>query len=392
MKTEAFVKFIYKNAKYSVLRIKYSLCEVLNREDLSSLLHDSETSVLFITHDLGGGTSLYKENFFAEHASSNYIELRFVSYKKDLCLVLKDRKSGKEKVIKPDLLPKIFTVRFREIIVNSLVSFYKVIPLLHLLEEYKSRNPVTRISYNVHDFHCVCPHYNLVADGWFCNLACKEHHCVFDSFLDRFSAPISVWRNAWNEFFSVVDEIRCFSESSKQILLKAYPSLHADQISVKGHAMPDCRYTPIHKTDENTVPCIGIIGAVCSIAKGELVAKRLVRELSQDVKVSVIGVRKNTWDGKFGKNVRFTGAYARGELQTILVREGVTLAVFPSVCPETFSYLVSELIQMELPVVCFDLGAQGEKVRAYAKGKVCKDIDEMIQVVKGQCNSVCLPR
>lgn len=383
---QTLAKSVFRNTKYLVLRIKYSLCVFFNRQNLDSFLHDAETSVLFITHDLGGGTSFYKKNYFSEHASSNYIELCFVSYKRDLCFILKDQKTGRKKTIKPEALRSVLSKRFREVIVNSLVSFYEVIPLLHLLVEYKKQNPTARISYNVHDFHCVCPNYNLVADGWFCNLACGEHHCTFDAFLDRFAASVSVWRVAWNAFFSIVDEIRCFSESSREILLKAYPSLRAEQISVQGHAMPNCRYTPVRES-ENAVPCIGIIGAVYTIAKGKLIAERLARELSSDVKVSVIGTPKGAWKGAFGRNVHFTGSYAHGTLHSIIMREGVTLAVFPSVWPETFSYLVSELIQMDLPVVCFDLGAQGEKVRAYAKGTVCKDAGEMIRVVKNYCVS-----
>ena len=49
--------------------------------------------------------------------------------------------------------------------------------------------------------------------------------------------------------------------------------------------------------------------------------------------------------------------------------------------PETFSYVVSELMQMDIPIISFDFGAQGEKLKHYEKGILCKDIDEMIKVV-----------
>jgi hypothetical protein len=60
----------------------------------------------------------------------------------------------------------------------------------------------------------------------------------------------------------------------------------------------------------------------------------------------------------------------------------VTHVIFPSVWPETFSYLVSEIMKMELPFFCFDLGAQSEKVKNYAKGKVFENPQEMLNFIK----------
>lgn len=40
---------------------------------------------------------------------------------------------------------------------------------------------------------------------------------------------------------------------------------------------------------------------------------------------------------------------------------------------------------MNISVIYFVMGAQGEKVRAYAKGTVCKDAGGMIRVVKNYC-------
>ena len=47
--------------------------------------------------------------------------------------------------------------------------------------------------------------------------------------------------------------------------------------------------------------------------------------------------------------------------------------LFPSIWPETFSYVLAELISLELPVVAFDLGAPGERLRAYPKARMCPE-------------------
>ena len=41
-----------------------------------------------------------------------------------------------------------------------------------------------------------------------------------------------------------------------------------------------------------------------------------------------------------------------------------------SVCPETFSYTISEIQSMKRPLISYDLGAQGERTKNYKLGKV----------------------
>ncbi len=38
-------------------------------------------------------------------------------------------------------------------------------------------------------------------------------------------------------------------------------------------------------------------------------------------------------------------------------------------------------MQYYIPVICFDMGAQAEKVSAYNKGIVVKDVGEMVDVI-----------
>ena len=58
----------------------------------------------------------------------------------------------------------------------------------------------------------------------------------------------------------------------------------------------------------------------------------------------------------------------------IVEREGINVAFFSSLCPETFSFVTQELMMMELPIVCFDLGAPAERLRQYDRGAVAKDM------------------
>ncbi len=49
--------------------------------------------------------------------------------------------------------------------------------------------------------------------------------------------------------------------------------------------------------------------------------------------------------------------------------------LFPSICPETFSYVVHELMDMKLPVASFNFGAPAERLASYSKGLVLSSMD-----------------
>ena len=57
-------------------------------------------------------------------------------------------------------------------------------------------------------------------------------------------------------------------------------------------------------------------------------------------------------------------------MPSMLEALGVNVVAFPSIVPETFSYVVSEVLAMDLPIVAFDIGAQGQRVAASRRGKV----------------------
>jgi glycosyltransferase involved in cell wall biosynthesis len=69
-------------------------------------------------------------------------------------------------------------------------------------------------------------------------------------------------------------------------------------------------------------------------------------------------------------NVLITGKYDRENLADILAQHDCGLAAFFSVCPETYSYTLSEALAHGLYPVVFDLGAQAERLRALGYGGI----------------------
>ena len=74
------------------------------------------------------------------------------------------------------------------------------------------------------------------------------------------------------------------------------------------------------------------------------------------------------------ERLEVTGNYRRDDLVDLIEAHRINMFFFPSVCPETFSYVIEEMILLDVPIVAFDLGAPGERLRDYPKARLCRDV------------------
>lgn len=350
---------------------------LFTRTGIGNIFENSKSSILFITHNYCGGTAVFEKNYISEK-NEDFIICRMISYKKNLAI--KIEQSGKSYYFKPAIFEKILFFKFKEIVLNSFANFYNIKKYFDLLVCYKRKNLEVNFLYMVHDYHCICPTINLVANNWNCNLECQKHNCKFNSFSNHFTGNINQWREIWTELLCATDEIRCFSESSKQIVQETYPFLQNKKFKVIPHSMSYCKFTPINDVEKLPLH-IGIVGLIDTIFKGKLVVRELLERLPEEIPISLIAVTKKHIGGKNRKNTHYLGKYKHDDLQRLVEQETISMEIFPSIWSETFSYLVSEHIAMNIPVVCFDMGAQAEKVKKYEKGFVVKNIDEMVNVI-----------
>ncbi|HQV89811.1 MAG TPA: glycosyltransferase, partial [Nitrosomonas sp.] len=63
-----------------------------------------------------------------------------------------------------------------------------------------------------------------------------------------------------------------------------------------------------------------------------------------------------------------TGRYERTALASAIEQSGANIFLFPSIWPETFSYVAHELMACGVPLCCFNLGAPAEAVANYSTG------------------------
>ena len=63
------------------------------------------------------------------------------------------------------------------------------------------------------------------------------------------------------------------------------------------------------------------------------------------------------------KNTIDHGPYDRKELPQKLVKNQIDLVCMFSVCPETYSYTLSETFMAKIPVLAYDLGAIADRIK-----------------------------
>ncbi len=350
---------------------------------LSRLGAGRAVSMVF-DHNMGGGANKYRQALIDGRLADGLAVL--------LCTYNLPTLDYRLTLMQPDGDEQIFRAtsflrleemldspRVEELFLNSPVSFDEPLHFAAWLAAMRARHPKLRLTVAVHDYFAVCPSFVLLnADGRYCGIpdlaecatCMKRHRASYVSL----SPPTEIgpWRAVWGRCLKAADEVRCFSDSTRQLLQRAYPELDPDRISVIPHRVD---YQPARRPrlDHAAPLVVGIIGQI-SAQKGALVVGELVAQLGRDhpeASVVVIG----TLDIALKSDrLRVTGTYRQEDLVDLIEGNGINMCFFPSICPETFSYVTEEMIRLGLPIVAFDLGAPGERLRGYGDARLCSEV------------------
>lgn len=353
--------------------------------ELAALLRDGERQdmCLIIDHDLGGGANHYRDrlvNSIVEDGRSVVI-LTFHVATLSHVLILRNRRVSLRFSI-PDkayILKAVKNLCVTEIIYNTAVSFAKPEEIPQLLINIKEVTSA-RLKVLVHDFFIACPsHFLIDHEGKHCHVphvsACSS--CLLKNqqgFATLYIArDMPKWRSIWGSMLVIADEIVTFSNNSSQLLLKAYPQIDKAKILVSPHKV-DYLSGPLPKIANTYSLRIGVVGQI-GFHKGSLFIQALAQEIKRrgaDVNVVVIGTIEAMCEPLV---VTQTGSYKHDDLPGLIEKTGANVFLFPSIWPETFSYVVQELVSMNLPVASFNFGAPAERLAAYPKGLVLDSMD-----------------
>jgi len=262
------------------------------------------------------------------------------------------------------------------ILINQLCSHPNPISLLEYIQ--KCELPYTFI---VNDYFCCCPNWNLIGpSGIFCNLpdlrscrTCLKTNRIADfiHFKTYRDVDLEVWRREWMNFLLKADSVVCLSESSAKLLKDVYPEVKTEIVEPVILTQAKERKISVKKP----FLTVGVIGHI-SVHKGSEILKELFHITRNDPIRYIIAGSTNWICGPyFSKQVEVTGCYENlEELSRILSSKEVDLVLFPSVCPETYAYVVSEAMLLGYPVISFDLGAPAERIKKTGAGITVKNL------------------
>jgi glycosyltransferase involved in cell wall biosynthesis len=339
---------------------------------------ERQVVVLIVDHDLGGGANQYREQLVARKIAQGATVFVLSYHLASLSLQLAIRSAGvdhKLLIAGYEFVRELAaSIGFSEIIYNTGVSFVDPQEIPQLLIDVRAASSA-RLTVLVHDFFVVCPsHFLLNHQGSFCAIpepqVCRS--CLAQNqqgFATLYQGgDIVDWRERWGAMLGCADEIVVFSNSTLKLLRQAYPALAFSQAAVRPHSVEHMAGGAIEPRCTDTLK-IGVVGHI-GHHKGAGFVRELAAEIRSrqlDIQLVVIGSIEVQCDSTV---VSQTGPFPRDELPALIEKSDVNVMLFPSICPETFSYVVQELIELELPIACFNLGAPAERLAKYANGLV----------------------
>ena len=214
----------------------------------------------------------------------------------------------------------------------------------------------------LHDYHLICPRINLITPGYgycgqpheeICN-ACLELRPVLSD-----AYEIIWWRSKSGSLLNGAAQIYCPSEDVKLRFQKLFPLAN---YRVSPHEELSLENIPNISREVNKLK-VAILGVLVN-HKGQKLVKEMVHEINQKrlpIQINLIGATED----EFPVSPSFlqTGKYQQDDLPLLLGSINPDLILFPTQCPETYSYTLSSAILSGRRIMAPNIGAFPERLR-----------------------------
>ncbi|MDH4187159.1 MAG: hypothetical protein OEV08_09185, partial [Nitrospira sp.] len=335
--------------------------------------------LVIVDHDMGGGANQYRRQILSGAIAAGKCVIVLTNQPTTLQYVLEIHLAAVTSRYLLNSLEEAISHLDRwpldEVVYNNAVSFDSPETLVEWMSTLAENRRIA-LTMVIHDYYSICPSpFLLDPEARFCGIPSDLDVCRSclprnrEKFLSLCgTANIVEWRKGWEKCLLTAKKTVCFSRSSYTLIRRAYPWIDSETIEVTPHqvaAFPGGRpqidlAKPLH---------LGILGSI-GIHKGAAVVSQLAGEIIRrglPIRISVIGTIELACDPTV---ISQTGPYHRDQLPGLIEDVGANVFLFPSICPETFSYAVHELVELQVPVACFDLGAPADRIRSYEYGKI----------------------
>lgn len=358
---------------------------------------------LFFNTVFGGGSYTFLLNK-ASILPIIVVDIRGIRNKLPACLYIK----GKKYLFEIDDLSEFIKVnKITNLNLNHLIWCDDLLSGIEKIVDLVTSNNLV-FNFYIHDFYTICPTINLlnqnlqycdIPDPNVCRKCLREYpfskHAfsfvkkdVKESF--KFHAgSIEKWRKIWFPLFDVANQLIFPSKSALDIWLKANGTIR-NQVSIINHDLSYLSNIKMHSPQKKLafyqVYIIGDIGE----HKGSLIIHQLLRMIEKSklgICINIIG----DYQDKLFENTLYLkqhGRFQHTELANILNSSEIDCFIMPSIWPETFSFVLHEMMATGLPIISFNLGAQSEFLSQYEEAVLVDSIsaNKMFEQLKIKYN------
>lgn len=233
------------------------------------------------------------------------------------------------------------------------------------------------IEYVFHDYLSLCPSYFLITkEGNPCDMNnCKE--CLYNNpYRTVVTNDIEEYRKRFRKLFSVTDEFVFFSEFSFNMVTKVYPEIINRSKIIPHEPLLSENCLKYIKPEDDGVITVGFVGFFHHIKGSDLFIETIDELKNRGLNVNPVVIGYKEEESYKELNYKFTGRYKRDDLGKLLSENKVDLVIYPSLNSETYSYIVQELMLLNVPVVVLRRGAPAERIEnQYKNGEIAEEIN-----------------
>jgi GT2 family glycosyltransferase len=245
----------------------------------------------------------------------------------------------------------------------------------------------------LHDYVSICPQlwlldqritYCGVPPARICNICLRERRPPVPA------ESISAWRREWHGTLKKADRVVAPSFFVKEAVNKVFPDL---AISVVPHYEDrrQASFAPVEPSDSDIreIAVLGNLGA--HKGRDRIYSCALDSHIRSLPLLFIVFGSIDLEENQFGGKLRKMGTYERANLGDHLARTKCRIGFLPSIWPETFSFVLSELLAFGLYPVVFNLGAQAERLSAAGTGSIL-EIGLSAMSINDHLLSIAIPR
>jgi len=233
----------------------------------------------------------------------------------------------------------------------------------------------------VHDYSWVCPQTTLIDEsGMYCGeppvescekcLRLNGAHPLMRAWFPSHSGTVAGLRKASADLAAKAALVLCPSRDALQRIRRYFPDA---RLEWKPHP-ESTPVQPVSLAAPGEPLRVALIGAIGPHKGSEvlLACARYAWRERLPVEFVVVGHASNEAALRRLPNVSITGPYREDEVFQRIRDLRLSVAFFPAVWPETYSYALSIALAAGLYPVAFDIGAIAERIRATGYGRLLK--------------------